>query len=153
KATVLVRIGTSRGRQAIAGLLAFSVTNVTLNKMRGKRSRPRKPRGRPREGQKREVLLARALQYVLVHGLEDLSLRPLASALGTSARMLVYHFGSREDLLRALVMRLRRQEDARIRDWWKEGGRKRSLPDFVRWYWGRLSSRYATPAGRLLFEI
>src|SRR5262249_19549332 len=23
----------------------------------------------------------------------------------------------------------------------------------VRWYWGRLSSRYATPAGRLLFEI
>jgi AcrR family transcriptional regulator len=90
---------------------------------------------------------------VLVHGLEDLSLRPLAAALNTSARMLLYHFGSREDLIRALVMSLRRQEDIRIRDWWKEGGRQRSLPAFVRWYWRRLTSRYATPAGRLLFEV
>jgi len=90
---------------------------------------------------------------VLDHGLEDLSLRPLASGLGTSARMLVYHFGSREGLLRALVMSVRRQEDSQIRDWWKEGARKRSLSDFVRWYWRRLSARYAAPAARLLFEV
>jgi len=121
--------------------------------MRRKHAIARKPRGRPREAQKREVLLAGALQYVLAHGIEDLSLRPLAAALGTSARMLVYHFGSREGLICALVMSVRRQEDSQIRDWWKEGGRRLTLADFVRWYWRRLNSRYATSAGRLLFEV
>ena len=90
---------------------------------------------------------------MLVHGIEDLSLRPLAAALGTSARMLVYHFGSREGLIRALVMSVRRQEDSQIRDWWKEGGRRLSLSDFILWYWRRLNSHYATSAGRLLFEV
>src|SRR5215472_2577788 len=122
-------------------------------KMRRKRLTTRKPRGRPREARKREELLAGALQYVLVHGIEDLSLRPLAAALGTSARMLVYHFGSREGLIHALVMSVRRQEDRRIRDWWKEDQSQRSLSGFVRWYWRRLASRHAAPAGRLLFEV
>lgn len=40
-----------------------------------------------------------AIAYVLDHGLADLSLRPLAAAVGTSARMLIYYFGSKEGLL------------------------------------------------------
>lgn len=48
-------------------------------------------------------LLARALSYYAEHGIRDTSLRTLATAIGTSQRMLHYHFGSREDLLRAVI--------------------------------------------------
>jgi AcrR family transcriptional regulator len=39
------------------------------------------------------------IAYLIRHGLADLSLRPLAAGAGTSARLLVYHFGSKEGLL------------------------------------------------------
>ena len=51
----------------------------------------------------RETLLAGAAVYVLEHGFSGLSLRPLARALGTSDRMLVYHFGSKEALVRQVM--------------------------------------------------
>jgi AcrR family transcriptional regulator len=44
----------------------------------------------------RDRLLAAALEHVATHGIGNLSLRGLAAALGTSHRMLSYHFGSRE---------------------------------------------------------
>jgi AcrR family transcriptional regulator len=40
-----------------------------------------------------------ATDYVLEHGLIGLSLRPLAAALGTSDRMLLYRFGSKDSLV------------------------------------------------------
>jgi AcrR family transcriptional regulator len=48
---------------------------------------------------RREELVDRALDYVLANGLVGLSLRPLAADLGTSDRMLIYHFGSKERLV------------------------------------------------------
>lgn len=36
---------------------------------------------------------------MLEHGLIGLSLRPLAAALGTSDRMVIYHFGSKDELV------------------------------------------------------
>lgn len=44
-----------------------------------------------------------AVEHVLRHGVATLSLRPLAAALGTSDRMLLYYFGSRESLLEAVL--------------------------------------------------
>ncbi len=44
-----------------------------------------------------------ATDYVLEHGLIGLSLRPLAAAIGTSDRMLLYHFGSKDDLVAAVL--------------------------------------------------
>ena len=43
-------------------------------------------------------LLHDAIAYVAEHGLAELSLRKLAAAIGTSHRMLIYHFGSKEGL-------------------------------------------------------
>ncbi|MDO7868239.1 TetR/AcrR family transcriptional regulator [Nocardioides jiangxiensis] len=40
-----------------------------------------------------------ATDYVLAHGLIGLSLRPLAAELGTSDRMLLYHFGTKDELV------------------------------------------------------
>lgn len=44
-----------------------------------------------------------ATDYVLEHGLIGLSLRPLAAELGTSDRMLLYHFGSKDELVAAVL--------------------------------------------------
>jgi AcrR family transcriptional regulator len=53
----------------------------------------------------REDLLERVTDYVLENGLIGLSLRPLAAATGTSDRMLIYHFTSRDALVSAVVAR------------------------------------------------
>lgn len=52
---------------------------------------------------RRTELAEGALAYVLAHGLIDLSLRPLAAALGTSDRMLIYYFGSKDELVTEVV--------------------------------------------------
>jgi AcrR family transcriptional regulator len=58
---------------------------------------------------KRE-LLAAAYRYVLGNGLADLSLRPLAREIGSSPRVLLFLFGSKEGLIRALLARAREDE-------------------------------------------
>ncbi len=59
---------------------------------------------------RQEELLERAYRYVLEHGLADLSLRPLAAAIGTSPRVLLFLFGSKDGLVRALLARARADE-------------------------------------------
>lgn len=51
----------------------------------------------------REALLAAMAGHVLAHGLNTASLRPLAKAAGTSDRMLIYHFGSKDKLVAELL--------------------------------------------------
>jgi len=58
--------------------------------------------------QRPEALLDEAMRYVLHHGVSGMSLRPLARALGTSPRNLLYHFGSSDELLVAIFARIRR---------------------------------------------
>ena len=48
---------------------------------------------------RRAELLDGVANYILSNGLADLSLRPLATAIGTSPRMLLYFFGSKERLI------------------------------------------------------
>jgi len=51
----------------------------------------------------RMLLLDALAAHVLDHGLNAASLRPLAAAAGTSDRMLIYHFGSKDGLIAALL--------------------------------------------------
>jgi AcrR family transcriptional regulator len=55
-------------------------------------------------------LLELAYKYSLDRGLGDLSLRPLAAAVGSSPRVLLYLFGSKDGLVRALLARARTDE-------------------------------------------
>ncbi|WP_280344131.1 TetR/AcrR family transcriptional regulator [Nocardia neocaledoniensis] len=55
-------------------------------------------------------LLEAAYRYALEHGLADLSLRPLASAIGSSPRVLMFLFGNKDGLVRALLARARTDE-------------------------------------------
>jgi len=52
---------------------------------------------------KRDELAQAATDHALEHGLIGLSLRPLAAAIGTSDRMLIYHFGSKDELVDAVL--------------------------------------------------
>lgn len=52
----------------------------------------------------RERLLYDVVEFLAEYGLGDRSLRAIAEAVGTSHRMLIYHFGSREGLLAEVVV-------------------------------------------------
>jgi AcrR family transcriptional regulator len=54
---------------------------------------------------RRDVLLDQVTDHVLENGLIGLTLRPVAAAIGTSDRMLIYHFESRDALVSAVVER------------------------------------------------
>jgi AcrR family transcriptional regulator len=51
----------------------------------------------------KQRLLDAAIAHVAEHGVRDLTLRGLAAAIGTSHRMLIYHFGSKDGLLLEVV--------------------------------------------------
>jgi AcrR family transcriptional regulator len=67
--------------------------------------------GRQRQPEIRERLLDACTDHALEHGLPD-RLGPLATATGTSSRMLIYHFGTRDDLLREILGRARERQVA-----------------------------------------
>ena len=62
--------------------------------------------GRKPEPQIRQRLLDACTDHALEHGLPD-RLGPLASAAGVSDRMLIYHFGTRDGLLREVLVQAR----------------------------------------------
>jgi AcrR family transcriptional regulator len=65
---------------------------------------------RPVDLESRAALLERIATYVLKHGLAELSLRPLAHAVDSSPRMLLYHFGSKEEMVAAVLRAIRERQ-------------------------------------------
>ncbi len=59
---------------------------------------------------RKQELLEAAYEYVLGNGLADMSLRPIAREIGSSPRVLLFLFGSKEELTRALLARAREEE-------------------------------------------
>ena len=57
------------------------------------------------EGDAKVALLRAAIGHLAEHGLGGATLRGIASAIGTSHRMLIYHFGSRDGLEYEAVVR------------------------------------------------
>jgi AcrR family transcriptional regulator len=64
----------------------------------------------PGDSPRKRELLEAAYDYALAHGLADYSLRPLARAIGSSPRVLLFLFGSKDGLTRALLARARQDE-------------------------------------------
>jgi AcrR family transcriptional regulator len=96
--------------------------------------------------QARDRLLAAAVDHALNAGIADLSLRQLAAAIGTSHRMLIYHFGSREGLLVAVTQAVEEQQRTAL----LEDG---TTPQNARVFWERLSAPQMLPQERLFFEL
>jgi len=96
--------------------------------------------------QARERLLAAAVRHALDAGIADLSLRQLAAAIGTSHRMLLYHFGSREGLLVAVTQAVEEQQRAALLG-------SGTTPQDARRSWEHLSDPRMWPQERLFYEL
>ena len=92
-------------------------------------------------------MLAAAVAIAMRSGIGDLSLRELAAAIGTSHRMLLYHFGSREGLLAAVTLAVEQAERGTLR----EAGTI-SAND-ARQRWAHYSDPALWPQERLFFEL
>ena len=101
-------------------------------------------------GAAREDLLDKTVAYVAEHGLADLSLRQLAAGIGTSHRMLNFHFGSREGLLAAIVGSIEAQQRVALEQLATEATTPTEL---VRAQWAQLSDPALRPAIALFFEV
>lgn len=93
----------------------------------------------------RERLLGAAVEKAMNGGITDLSLRELAAAIGTSHRMLLYHFGSREGLLNAVSRAVEQAQRAAIS--------QQGITTNARQLWDHFSDPQLWPAERLFFEL
>ncbi len=101
---------------------------------------------RPPDDHRRQQLLDGLIETFAEGGIGGRSLREVAEALGTSHRMLIHHFGSRDELLLAIVEEVERRQAATLGD----------LPDdpaeAVAAMWTDLRRPELWPFERLFFE-
>ncbi|MFY1686698.1 TetR/AcrR family transcriptional regulator [Plantactinospora sp. WMMB782] len=98
----------------------------------------------------REELLQALIEHLADHGVRDQSLRTLAMAVGTSHRMLLYHFGSRAGLLAAVVDAVERRQ-RRVLE--RLVGTSRGTPREVALEFWSLLREPALRYGPLFFEL
>jgi AcrR family transcriptional regulator len=100
---------------------------------------------------RRAQLLDRFVDHLLDHGFSGLSLRPAAAAVGTSARMLVHHFGSKENLLtQALAVARAREIEAVAANRFQPMS---SFDELFRASWQRLASADYRRFLQLSYEV
>jgi AcrR family transcriptional regulator len=109
--------------------------------------------GRHADPARRDELLDAVAEYLLEHGLADLSLRPLARAIETSPRMLLYHFGSKEQLVTAALARARERETKLFSGWAQKMGAFEDPEQLARRAWAWISAPASEPFMRLFFEV
>jgi len=101
---------------------------------------------------RREVLLDATIEYMLQHGVADLSLRPLAAKVGSKARLLIYHFGSKDALVsEAMIVvrdRVQKAFAAMV-----ENGRGHTASQIIRAFWHWATSKQNERYLRLFFEV
>jgi AcrR family transcriptional regulator len=102
------------------------------------------------ESARGKTLLEAVIAELDRNGLGDRSLRDLAAAVGTSHRMLIHHFGSREGLLVAVVEAVEAHE--RDRSEVLTAPPDLAPADALRLVWERLSSPSQAGRERLFFE-
>jgi AcrR family transcriptional regulator len=100
------------------------------------------PRGR---------LLDAAIDHIAQRGISDLSLRELAAAIGTSHRMLIHHFGSREALWVEVIRTVEERQRALLGEVSPEPAA--TVGDAMRQWWTHISDERLWANERLFFEV
>lgn len=98
----------------------------------------------PEEGTRSYDMLMRVVAHVRTIGNVNISLRQLASGIGTSHRMLQYYFGTRENLLSLVMMQLSREYIATF-----AGNRPTSRAEAIQGTW----DMFRDPSNRLQTQI
>jgi AcrR family transcriptional regulator len=102
------------------------------------------------EAAAREQLLHRVVAFAAAEGISGRSLRDIASGVGTSHRMLLYHFGSREGLLAAIVAAIEAQQRDVMAALTQQAGTAREV---MLGLWEQLTRPELLPFVRLFFEV
>jgi AcrR family transcriptional regulator len=104
---------------------------------------------RPVDHARRAELLNRVVDYALVTGVTTLALRPVAAAIGTSARMLVHHFGARDRLAAEVLIVIETRLVATLGQTAADG----TAADLIRRMWTATTASNASALVRAAFEI
>ena len=96
-------------------------------------------------------LLDRVLAHFVSDGLGDLSLRRIAAAVGTSHRMLLYHFGSKDGLLVEVVRAVEARARTEFGDITASSGE--ATDQVVREMWAHLADPALADFERLFFAL
>jgi AcrR family transcriptional regulator len=99
----------------------------------------------------KQRLLDAAIEYVAANGMSDVSLRALAAALGTSHRMLIFHFGSKEGLWVEIIRAVEQRQRELLGQFLPDP--TLPLDEAVRAWWRHISDPSLWPNERLFFEI
>lgn len=105
----------------------------------------------PAEPSGRQRLLDRVVDHMLDTGTATSSLRALASEIGSSHRMLIYHFGGQEGLVAAVVGEVERRQQVALTDLVAVPGQ--SMADQSWAFWKRISSPKLAAVERLFFLL
>lgn len=101
---------------------------------------------RPPDLERRQQLLDAVVEEVAVRGIGDRSLRDVAAAVGTSHRMLLHHFGSRDEMLLAIVEEVERRQRALLHQLPQDPAEATAV------MWADLRRPELRPFERLFFE-
>jgi AcrR family transcriptional regulator len=99
----------------------------------------------------KQRLLDAAIEYVADNGMSDVSLRALAAALGTSHRMLIFHFGSKEGLWVEIIRTVEQRQRELLAEFLPDPSQP--LDEAMRAWWRHISDPSLWPNERLFFEI
>ncbi len=94
-----------------------------------------------------EELRDAIVKYLTRHGLADLSLRPLAKAVGSSPRVLLYYFGSKEKMVVKVLSELRQRQRTGYGQI-----QAASFAEACQIIWKHMSAPDSEPLFRLFFE-
>lgn len=97
-------------------------------------------------------LLDLAYQYAVQRGRTDITLRPIAAAIGSSPRVLIYLFGSKDGLIRALLGRFRAEEIALLAELRESGSARDTLGEATLRIWSYLADEARRPLLRLWLD-
>lgn len=114
------------------------------------------PRGDSADGRytrhegRRQEILSGAIDYVFKNGLSELSIRPMAEALGISHRTLLHHFGSKEEMIARVLAEVRTRQLEQLRRSVLTGTDALGMLDA---YWQSMCSEERIPFWRAFFEV
>lgn len=102
------------------------------------------------EGRRQEIL-AGAIDYIFKNGLSDLSIRPMADALGISHRTLLHHFGSKEAMVERVLAEVRSRQLQQLRE--RAQRQHQDVLTMLDEAWDQVSAPARLPFWRAFFEI
>jgi AcrR family transcriptional regulator len=100
---------------------------------------------------RKALLLENLIAYLVKRGIADLSLRPMAAAVGTSARLLIFHFGSKQRLLVAVLEEMQARLQRSLELLLAEPGAVRRAPLRQFWDWALKEANFAQL--RVLYQL